>query len=216
MKAPSTMQSALYIDLELNCPDRFRPGDPDPEIIEIGIVELDITSLPIVRERNYLVRPHRDISRRCTKITGLISDDFKGAKSFKDVIVEICAEWPCKAASVAWGEDGAILSRACRQHRVRMPFRPFIDLSQIVRQALLLENQLSLSAALEHLGLSFEGCPHTALADARNTARLHAEVIRRLRAPSGDSAPAPDVSRPTQRTWFGQLLANSLKTIHPA
>ena len=216
MKIPNTIHSALYLDLELNCPERFRPGDADPEIIEIGIVELDIASLRIVRERDYLVRPHRDISRRCTKITGLTNEDFKGAKPFTDVIAGICSEWPGRTTSIAWGEDGATLTRACRQHRVRMPFRRFIDLSQIVRQALLFENQLSLRAALGLLGLQFDGCAHMALADARNTARLHAEVIRRLRAPGPDPAPASEVSGPAQPTWFGQLLANSLKTIHPA
>lgn len=216
MKAPSTIQSALYLDLELNCPDRFRPGDPDPEIIEIGIAELDIASLRIVCERNYLVRPHFDISRRCTKITGLTSEDFKGAAPFREVIAEIGSEWPGKATSVAWGEDGPILTRACRQHRVRMPFRRFIDLSQIVRQALLFESQLSLRAALELLGLEFDGCAHMAVADARNTARLHAEIIRRLRAPGAETASPRAVTQPGQPTWFGQLLADSLKTIHPA
>jgi hypothetical protein len=44
MKTSSTIQAALYLDLDLNCPERFRPGDADPEIIEIGIVELDIAS----------------------------------------------------------------------------------------------------------------------------------------------------------------------------
>jgi len=216
MKTPRTIQAALYLDLELNCPDRFRPGDPDPEIIEIAVVELDVASLRIIRERNYLVRPHRDISRRCAKITGLTSEDFKGAATFREVIAEIGSEWPGRATSIAWGEDGPTLTRACRQHRVRMPFRRSIDLSQIVRQALLFENQVSLRAALELLGLSFEGSAHMALADARNTARLHAEIIRRLRAPGADTASARDVTQPPQSTWFGQLLANSLKTIPPA
>jgi hypothetical protein len=97
-----------------------------------------------------------------------------------------------------------------------MPFRRFIDISQIVRQTLLFENQLSLRAALELLGLEFEGCAHVALADARNTARLHAEIMRRLRAPGADTASAREVNKPSHPTWFGQLLANSLKTIHPA
>jgi len=216
MKTPSTIQAALYLDLELNCPERFRPGDANPEIIEIGIVELDIASLRIVRERDYLVRPHRDISRRCTKITGLTNEDFKDAKPFTDVLAEICAALPCKATSIAWGEDGHILTRACRQHHVRMPFRRFIDLSQIVRQTLLFENQLSLRAALEFLGLEFDGCAHMALADARNTARLHVEIMRRLRAPGAGTASAREVNKPSQLTWFGQLLANSLKTIHSA
>ena len=55
-----------------------------------------------------------------------------------------------------------------------------------------------------------------ALADARNTARLHAEIMRRLRAPGADTASAREITKPAQPTSFGQLLANSLKTIHPA
>jgi hypothetical protein len=70
MKTPTTIQSAHYVDLELNCPDRFKPGDPDSEIIEIGIVKLDIVSLRIACERDYLVRPHRDISRPARKSPG--------------------------------------------------------------------------------------------------------------------------------------------------
>lgn len=215
MRTLSTIQTALHIDLELNCPERFEPGDADPEIIEIGIVQLDIASLRIVRQRDYLVRPHRDISRRCTKITGLTNEDFKGSKPFTDVIARIGSEWPGKATSIAWGEDGATLMRASRHHHVRMPFSRSIDLSQIVRQALLFENQLSLRAALELLGVKFEGCAHMALADARNTARLHAEIMRRLRAPDANSASGSEVTNPSQPTWFGQLLANSLKTIPP-
>jgi inhibitor of KinA sporulation pathway (predicted exonuclease) len=216
MKTPSTIQGAIYLDLELNCPEGFRPGDADPEIIEIGIVELDLSSLRIVRERDYLVRPHRDISRRCTKITGLTNEDFRGAKPFTDVIARIGSEWPGRATSIAWGEDGPTLRRACRQESVRMPFRRFIDLSQMVRQTLLFENQLSLRAAPELLGLQFDGCAHMALADARNTARLHTEIMRRLRAPGVDTSSAREVNKPSQPTWFGRLLANSLKTIHPA
>lgn len=215
MKTPSTIQTALYLDLEMNCPDRFRPGDADPEIIEIGIVELDVVSLEIVREANYLVRPHRDISRRCTKITGLTGDDFRGAKPFRDVIADICVQWPGKATGIAWGEDGAVLTRACRQHRLRTPFRRFIDLSHIVRHALLLQNQLSLRGTLDLLGLPFDGCAHMAVADARNTARIHAEIVRRLRGRHPTSSPVPE-ARPAQPTWFGQLLEDSLKTIHPA
>ncbi len=116
--------------------------------------------------------------------------------------------------SIAWGEDGPILARACRHHRVRMPFRRSIDLSQIVRQVLLLENLTSLRTALELLGLEFDGCAHMALADAKNTALLHAEIIRRLRAPGTETASPREVTKPSQPTWFGQLLANSLNTIH--
>jgi hypothetical protein len=124
MKSQNAFQSALDLDLEMNCPDRFRPGAGDPEIIEIGIAELDVeSSLEIVREQSCLTRPQREISHRCTRITGLTGDDFKGAKPLKEVIADMRAQWPAKPTGITWGDDGAILTRACRQLHLAMPFR---------------------------------------------------------------------------------------------
>lgn len=57
-------------------------------------------------------------------VTGLTGDDFKGAKPCRKVI-NLRAQWPRKATSSFWGEDEAILSRACQKQR--MPFRWLID-----------------------------------------------------------------------------------------
>ena len=114
----NSMQSAIYFDLEMNCPDRGRRHVDDSEIIEIGIVELNVASLEIMREANYLARPHRAISQRCTRITGLVDDDFKGAATLTNIIGRIRAEWPGNATGIAWGNDGDILTRACRQRRI--------------------------------------------------------------------------------------------------
>jgi inhibitor of KinA sporulation pathway (predicted exonuclease) len=214
MKTPNPFQSALYLDLEMNCPDRSIPGVAAPEIIEVGIVELDVVSLEIVRETNYLVRPQREISRRCTRITGLAGDDFKGAKPFKEVIADICAQWPGKPTGIAWGDDGAILERACRQFHVAMPFRRFIDLSQVLRDVLLLQNPMGLRGAVDMLGLSFDGCAHMAVADARNAARIHAEMIRRLRMPPANSASGPGGPKPASPTWFAEVLERALKATY--
>jgi inhibitor of KinA sporulation pathway (predicted exonuclease) len=45
----------------------------------------------------------------------------------------------------------------------------------------LIKQQVNLAKAIEILGLGFDGTPHSALADARNTARVHAAIIRRMR-----------------------------------
>jgi inhibitor of KinA sporulation pathway (predicted exonuclease) len=214
MKTLDTFQSALYLDLEMNCPDRSTPGVGAPEIIEVGIVELNVVSLEIIREANHLVRPLREISRRCTRITGLTGDDFKGAKPFKEVIAAICAQWPGKPTGIAWGDDGAILERACRQFHVAMPFRRFIDLSQVLRDALLLQNPMGLRGTVNMLGLSFDGCAHMAVADARNAARIHGEMIRRLHIRPANTAPGPEFTKPDSPTWFAQVLERALKTAH--
>ena len=118
MKRLGRITTALYLDLEMNCSDELHPSlnTSDPEIIEIGICRLDVPSLRIAHETNYLVRPlHLDISLRCTAITGLTTGDLKSAPSFKDVLASIRRDWPANATCFAWGKDGDILERACRK-----------------------------------------------------------------------------------------------------
>jgi hypothetical protein len=54
--------------------------------------------------------------------------------------------------------------------------------SHLCPRLFLLKQQVSLEKAIEILELAFDGMPHTALADPRNTARVHAALIRRMRA----------------------------------
>jgi inhibitor of KinA sporulation pathway (predicted exonuclease) len=213
MKRLGLITTALYLDLEMNCSDELQPSlnKSDPEIIEIGICRLDVPSLRIAHETNYLVRPlHLDISLRCTAITGLTTGDLKSAPSFKDVLASIRRDWPANATCFAWGKDGDILERACRKHHLNMPFRHFLDLSQIVRSALLLEQQPGVKSAMELLGLSTDGGAHMAVIDARNTARIHAELIRRYRAEKTTNAPIDQNRSSKSPTWFGELLEKSL------
>ena len=213
MKRLGLITTALYLDLEMNCSDELQPSrnKSDPEIIEIGICRLDVPTLRIAHETNYLVRPlHLDISLRCTSITGLTRDDLKSAPSLKEVLASVRRDWPAHATCFAWGRDGDILERACKKHHLDMPFRRFFDLSQIVRSALLLEQQPGVHSAMELLGVSADGGAHMAVIDARNTARIHAELIRRCRAEKTTNAPIDQDRSSRSPTWFGQLLEKSL------
>jgi hypothetical protein len=88
MQELKTLPSAVYLDLEWNCADMSRRGDPDPEIIEIGLVELDPITLQVVRDANYLLKPRQvDVSLRCTSITGLTRDDLLTARLKKKPFV---------------------------------------------------------------------------------------------------------------------------------
>ena len=213
MKRLGRITTALYLDLEMNCSDELQSSlnKSDPEIIEIGICRLDVPSLRIAHETNYLVRPlHLDISLRCTAITGLTRDDLKSAPSFKDVLASIRRDWPVNATCFAWGKDGDILERDCRKNHLDIPFRRFLDLNQIVRSALLLEQQPGVHSAMELLGLSADGGAHMAVIDARNTARIHAELFRRCRAEKTTNAPIDQTRSSKSTTWCGQLLEKSL------
>jgi hypothetical protein len=51
--------TALYLDLEWTCWDAPPPPGMQPEIIEIGLVEMNLDTLDIIQEGTYFVRPRR-------------------------------------------------------------------------------------------------------------------------------------------------------------
>jgi hypothetical protein len=68
----------------------------------------------------------------------------------------------------------------------------------------LLKQQVSLAKAVDMLEFGFDGAPHTALPDARNTARVHAAIIRRMkREPDPQPVPAcePEPQASTSQFW---------------
>lgn len=211
MQDLKTLSTAVYLDLEWNIARRRPNAAATLEIIEIGLVELDPITLSIVREASFLVRPRQvDISLLTTSITGITRDDLIHARPLRDVISAIVRDWPRKATCFFWGNDGDILTRACCEHRVGAPFRHFVDLCLQMQNVLLLPEHVSVRNALEALSLPFDGGEHVAVVDARNTARIHAEIVRRIRAgepPVSEQNAATTEGGPT---WFGRLLQSSL------
>jgi inhibitor of KinA sporulation pathway (predicted exonuclease) len=71
---------ALYLDLEWTCWDAPPPPGMRQEIIEIGIVEMDLLTLAVTEEASYFIRPRRwEISPMCTRLTGITSEDISKA-----------------------------------------------------------------------------------------------------------------------------------------
>lgn len=171
---------AIYIDTEQNCWTGPPPPGMRQEIIEIGVVAMDPQTLRIIRENSYFVRPKRwEISEHCTELTGITKDDIQRARPFPGVIESLTQEFtPGEALCCAWGNDAGLIASTCQTHGLKTPLRYRRDLSQLLQSAFLLRQTPSLRNAVEILGLEFDDVPHGALADARNTARVHAAVIR--------------------------------------
>lgn len=95
---------AVYIDLEWNCWDSAKRTTQHREIIEIGAVEVNLETLELTLEKDYLVRPHPfDISDRCTAITGLTAADLKGARSFPEVLAQFEQDFSLRRRCAAPG-----------------------------------------------------------------------------------------------------------------
>lgn len=204
----------LYFDLELTCWDSPPPPGMITEIIEIGIVEMELETLAILREKAFFVRPRRwEITQKCTDITGITASDIQNASPLEEVLPLIQQQFdPAAKSSCAWGDDHSTLSRKCKSMGLTNPFRRFIDLSKAFQGALAIKDSPSLAAALDIMGMSFDGVPHGALPDARNLAHLHAALLRRMRR-LADPIQTPALLEPVQTTLspFAQKLADCLK-----
>jgi inhibitor of KinA sporulation pathway (predicted exonuclease) len=205
---------SIYIDdVELTCWVGSPPPGMQQEIIEIGLVEMDLQTLEITRERSHFVRPKRwEISERCTKLTGIVSDDIQRARPFPEIVESLTKEFsPSNAVCCAWGDDAGLIASTCQSHALKTPLRNRLDLSQLVQWLFLLKQTPSLRNAVEMFGLDFDGVPHGALVDARNTARGHAAVIRRMRRESDlVAAPMEQIVEVSPITSFGEKLRSAL------
>jgi inhibitor of KinA sporulation pathway (predicted exonuclease) len=210
---------SIYIDVEQSCWTGPPPPGMRQEIIEIGVVEMDLQTLEITRERAQFVRPRRwEISDRCTELTGITEDDIRDARPFPEVITSLTEEFsPAKALCCTWGNDAGLIASACQAHGLKTPLRYLLDLAQLLQGLFLLKDTPSLQHAIEILGLGFDGIPHGALADARNTARVHAAVIRRMRRePDPIRSPVKQLIETSPITSFGEKLRRAIGPFQPA
>jgi inhibitor of KinA sporulation pathway (predicted exonuclease) len=187
------------------------------EIIEIGLVEMDLHTLEITRESAHFVRPKRwEISDRCTKMTGITKDDIQNARPFPAVIEALKEEFvPSKAQCCAWGHDADLVASTCQAHGFKTPLRYQVDMSRLFQELFLLKQTPGLRDAVEMLGLDFDGVPHGALVDARNTARVHAAVIRRMR----QQLEPPSIEQTVEAnlvTSFGEKLRRAISKENPS
>ncbi len=205
---------ALYLDLEWTCWNVPPPPGMQPEIIEIGLVEMDLDTLEVVQEAAYFVRPRQwEISMKCTDLTGITAEDVWSAPPLSEVLATLTQKFePQQKPCCAWGEDVSVIAKTCKRLGLVSPFRRPIDLATVFQGALATTDQKSLGAAIRMLGVEFDGVPHGALPDARNTARVHACILRRLRRLPDPLPPrAINNDEVAPLSPFAQKLRESLK-----
>jgi len=205
---------ALYLDLEWTCWNSPPPLGMKQEIIEIGIVVMDLNELRMLDEASYFVRPCRwEISQKCTDLTGITDQDIRNARPFAEVLQDLLKRFhPKERPCCTWGDDMPVLARACSSVGQMNPFRRSIDLSRVFQGAFAIKENVGLRTATEMLAMTFDGIPHGALPDARNTAMVHAAILRRLRLEPEPRDPSPIVQEAIgSLSSFAQKLSECLK-----
>ncbi|MED1566713.1 exonuclease [Bacillus paramycoides] len=170
----------IVFDIERN----FRPyRSEDPlEIVDIGAVKIEASTMKIMGEFSELVKPSAQLTRHTTKLTGITKQDLVGVGSFPQIIEKFIQFVGDEYTFISWGkEDYRFLSQDCTLHGVECPCmekESRFDLQKFVFQAYeeLFEHTPSLQFAVEQLGLTWQGRQHRALADAENTANIFLKV----------------------------------------
>lgn len=178
-----------FIDLEMLCwPDGFCPEGQNKHITQIGICEIDSFELQITRTANYYIRPNYknfDVSEYCTNLTGITKELLiSEGHFFNETLKTIQNEFsPRGQVTYAWGSDNDAIITHCKNYRIDNPWGTtgIWDLGVIFRSNYSIKKKLTLENALKHVNLNFEGKPHSAITDAINLARLHIEMLRKIR-----------------------------------
>jgi inhibitor of KinA sporulation pathway (predicted exonuclease) len=177
----------IALDLEMNCKqDSSEPGKIIQVGIAIGNYENYLNQQYI--ERSWFVNPNEDIEPYITELTGISNDDMRYASSYSEIHYEIKSlidQYSCFVNPVVWGGGDSNLFKSEVRDAIGFchifGFRE-IDIKTIHTFNLLVQNKKttsSLKSALSFYKMKFEGTPHRAVDDARNTLNLFFKFINR-------------------------------------
>ncbi len=186
----------LAIDTEWTCWDGEPPAGMRSELIEIGIVEADPSTLEIVRERSFLVRPlHSRVSPYCEELTGISEDLLRtDGRPLPEVLRTLAKEFgPSRKAVVAWGDDWGGIDGECRAGGLDNPFPRELALNFGLIYAIAVGclERPALEQAVEAEGIGFDGRQHRAVPDAAATMRLFLAFSARQRMLTSPGSPSP-------------------------
>lgn len=167
----------LVIDLEATCSEPGRVPSTEREIIEIGAVLVDATSLQPLEEFQSFVRPvrHPVLTEFCSQLTSITQGQVDEAPEFPEVLAAfrrfIEGRRPLFCS---WGDfDRRQLQRDCQFHQVEYPFgEDHLNLKVMYSEQRGERQHVGMARALKQLGLNLDGTHHRGIDDARNIARL--------------------------------------------
>lgn len=185
MRAFSTGR-ILCVDLELTTPEEGASVGFVPEIVQIGLVEADMTALEIRREATWLVRPLRStVTPFLQSLTGITPKAVrKDGRRLEEVLNSLRKEFgPSSKVCAGWGDDWTAIDRACRERGIENPFPPraYLDLGQVFA-IITGSKRPGLDGALQAMSLSPSGRRHDALDDARDAAMVLIELAKTFRS----------------------------------
>lgn len=171
----------LVIDVEAACDQDHRIPREQTEIIEIGAVLCDASSLQPCAEFQTFVKPvrHPKLTAFCIQLTSIRQTDVDQAPGFGQAMQQLSRflsekEVLGRFTFCSWGDyDRQQFARDERRLGVRAPLgTQHINLKQSFLRRSGDDQKLGVAQALRRVGLRFAGTAHRGIDDARNIARL--------------------------------------------
>lgn len=176
----------LVIDLEATCWKETQNHTEKSEIIEIGIVDVDIRDFEINNKKSIYVKNEKaEISDFCSSLTGItqkIIDD-KGV-IFSDACEILKQEYDSENRIwLSYGDyDRNMFLKQCRLKSVKYPLsNKHINLKMLISVLEGFGKEMGMAKVLSHFNLNLFGKHHCGADDAYNTARLLTYILKRYR-----------------------------------
>ncbi len=175
----------IVIDLEATCWEDRHATSKDAEIIEIGVCLLNKLTLEITQKTSILVQPTRsEISPFCTQLTTLRKEDFDDAVSLADACRVLEQSFLSKERQWAsWGDwDRVMIERETKDRNILYPMgRTHFNVKALFNLLSGQKEMKSLTEAMKHLDLPFEGTLHRGHDDAYAIATVFKNIIANQR-----------------------------------
>ncbi|MDR3562220.1 MAG: exonuclease domain-containing protein [Negativicutes bacterium] len=170
----------LVVDFEFTTFDRpvGRPRAFFSEILECGAVLAQPPDFLPQEKFQTFVQPRffPKLAGDSQQFAMITQADLDGGMAFEDMVTKLAGFYRSGVTFIAaWGDaDWEVLDTACSRYKVINPFRfeDYVDIAKEYRTLYRHERTPSLKFALEEQSLQPDGFLHTALEDARGTAKL--------------------------------------------
>ena len=172
------------IDLECTCwINEPQPMGMIQEILEIGIVQIDLNKVEIVQSESILVKPTLSkISWSCTHLTNITDEMVKDAMTFPDATDRMIKIFNTKR--LLWASygnfDRNMFETQCKLLNVEYPLSDqHVNIKAVMRSVY--PDVKGLSSALNKFKMQFEGLPHRGIDDAKNTAKIYMILLKLIK-----------------------------------
>ena len=173
----------LVVDVEATCWSGQPPKGEYQEIIEIGVVPVDLMKMEIGQGESIYVRPGRStLSPFCTELTGITHGILReNGVTYDDAIKRLTSEYDSRICTlVSWGDfDRNMFWKGTDLYGSDFPFhKTHFNIKYFFSMWQGGAKLYGLGKALKKMGIEFEGRPHCGKDDAYNTAKILIEMLK--------------------------------------